>query len=140
KNIYSLGPILSFIIYVGLELITSNKSYVVVNIPTSISNIKRRGQDPISKMVEQACYLNKSKYRYKKNLIRNFQNRIDQVGLDYQERKLNLANSFKVSKSEKRPILVVDDLITTGVSLSESIKALEAKGNKVEGCVVIASN
>ena len=41
---------------------------------------------------------------------------------------------------EKKSIFVVDDLITTGVSLSESIKALEAKGNTVQGCVVIACN
>ena len=140
KKIYSLGPIFSFIIYVGLELMTQNNSYAVVNIPTSPSNIEKRGEDPISRMVEQACLLNRSKYRYRRNLIQSSQNRQDQVGLDFKQRKLNLTNSFKVTKIEKKSIFVVDDLITTGVSLSESIKALEAKGNTVQGCVVIACN
>ena len=140
KQIFSLGPLLSFIVFVGLELITQNDSYAVVNVPTSAPNIKRRGNDPIAKMVEHACLLNKTKYRYKTNLIKNYQNRLDQVGLDYKQRKLNLANSFKVTKVEKRSIILVDDLITTGVSLSESIKTLEDKGNTVQGCVVIASN
>jgi predicted amidophosphoribosyltransferase len=140
KQIYSLGPLFSFITFIGLEILTQNDSYVVVNVPTSSINIKRRGNDPIAKMVEQACFFNKSKYQYRNNLITNYQNRLDQVGLDYKQRKLNLANSFKVTKIEKRPIILVDDLITTGVSLSESIKALESKGNTVQGCVVIASN
>ncbi len=140
KKIYSLRPIFSFIIYVGLELLAQNNSYAVVNIPTSLLNIEKRGEDPISKMVEQACSLNKYKYRYKRNLIKNSQKRLDQVGLDFNQRKLNLADSFKVTKAEKRPIFIVDDLITTGVSLSETINALEAKGNTVHGCIVIASN
>lgn len=140
KKIYSLGSIFSFIIYAGLEIMSQNDSYAVVNVPTSPLNIKKRGSDPISQMAQQACLLNKKKYHFKQNLIKNFQSRKDQVGLNFEDRKLNLANSFRVSRREKRPIFVIDDLITTGASISESIKSLEAKGNTVEGCVVIACN
>ncbi|MEY3496652.1 MAG: hypothetical protein RJA80_875 [Actinomycetota bacterium] len=140
KNIYSLGSLFSFIIFAGLEILSQNYTYAVVNVPTSPLNIKKRGSDPISQMTQQACLLNKKKYHFKENLIKNVQNRKDQVGLSFEDRKLNIANSFKVSKKEKRPIFVIDDLITTGASISESIKSLEAKGNTVQGCVVIACN
>jgi len=140
KQIYSLGPLFSFIIFVGLEIMSQDHSYAVVNVPTSHANIKKRGGDPIAKVVEQACLFNKGKYRYKRNLLKNRIQRSDQVGLDFKQRKLNLANSFKATKFANQPIFLVDDLITTGVSLTEAINALEAKGNSVQGCVVIASN
>lgn len=139
KKIKSLGPILSFITFIGLELLAKNQIHTVVNIPTSWVNIKKRDGDPIAKMVENACLLNKSNFKYQKNLIQNRQSRIDQVGLNFRERKLNLENSFKAGSSKRWPILLVDDLVTTGTSLSEAIRVLESKGNFITGCVVIAS-
>ncbi len=139
KQVRTIGPILSFIIFIGLELMANKGANTVVNVPTSFLNIKKRGGDPISEMVKDACSFNKSKYVYKKNLLRNSQSRVDQVGLDFDARRLNLQNSFKATSLEKRPILLVDDLITTGLSLTEAIRALESKGNFVTGCVVIAS-
>jgi predicted amidophosphoribosyltransferase len=67
----------------------------------------------------------------------------DQSQLDAQARTHNIAGAFCVSlKSSKsatlgntQPLIIVDDLITTGATLAEAIRALRIAGYAVIGAV-----
>ncbi len=54
-----------------------------------------------------------------------------QTGLDKNERKKNLADAFRVgdgSLVRRKKILLVDDVHTTGTTLSEAARVLKAAG------------
>jgi orotate phosphoribosyltransferase-like protein len=53
---------------------------------------------------------------------------------------LNTESAFKANFAEIKPVIIVDDLITTGSSITQSIFALRAKKIKIKACVILASN
>lgn len=57
----------------------------------------------------------------------------DQAGLDHLERACNMTGSMLVKGSQVgpmagRPVLLVDDIVTTGNTLAEAARALHAVG------------
>ena len=72
-----------------------------------------------------------------KRVARRLASGSDQEGLTRQERAENLHSSM-----EARPMnasaLVVDDVVTTGASLRETIRCLRAAGVPVVGAAVVA--
>ncbi|MCI0530453.1 MAG: hypothetical protein L0Y74_00660 [candidate division Zixibacteria bacterium] len=69
-----------------------------------------------------------------RNLIRR-RNTKDQTRLDAAQRKNNVSNAFKVIAKyeiQGKNILLVDDVITTGATLSECARVLKESG---AGCV-----
>jgi orotate phosphoribosyltransferase len=53
---------------------------------------------------------------------------------------LNTENAFKANFAEIKPVIIVDDLITTGTSITQSIFALRAKKINIKACVILAAN
>jgi predicted amidophosphoribosyltransferase len=70
----------------------------------------------------------------------NNKNRKDQAALNFKQRKINMQDAFKAINFESKPVLIVDDLTTTGASLLSSIFAMEKRMIKVEACVVLFSS
>ena len=128
--------ILSF----GLKHFSKHKNMKVVNVPSSAKAIQKRGLDPISLMTETACLLAGKRFIYEKRLLINCRERQDQAGLNFQQRKLNTESAFKANFAEIKPVIIVDDLLTTGSSITQSIFALRAKKIKIKACVILASN
>ena len=63
-----------------------------------------------------------------------------QVGLDYEERKINMKNAFRAENStcNNKSILLIDDIVTTGSTLNESAKALKLAGAQKVFCFTVA--
>jgi predicted amidophosphoribosyltransferase len=139
-NLTVLERPFSLIIAVGLKYFSNRKRMNVVNVPTSLENINKRGKDPVANMTATACKAAGQRFYFNPDLLSNKKQRKDQSKLSFPERKLNLNNAFESRIKVKEPIILVDDLITTGQSLLECIKSLQEKGNTVNSCVVIAAN
>lgn len=60
----------------------------------------------------------------------------DQTGLNRDERHSNLAGALRVRRGPGLAV-VVDDLVTTGASLTEAVRALHASGAPVLGAAVV---
>ncbi|MEY2778670.1 MAG: hypothetical protein RL008_766 [Actinomycetota bacterium] len=129
------AQILSF----GLKYFSKHKNVKVVNVPSSAKAIQRRGLDPISLMTEEACAISGKRFKYDKDLLVSNKHRKDQADLNFEERKLNMQNAFKAGHYEQKPVLIIDDLTTTGSSLFSSITALQDCNIRVEACVVLVS-
>jgi predicted amidophosphoribosyltransferase len=80
------------------------------------------------------------RFIYEKRLLVNQRERKDQASLNFQQRKLNTENAFKANFAETKPVIIVDDLITTGTSITQSILALRAKKINIKACVILAAN
>lgn len=63
----------------------------------------------------------------------------DQSGLGIMARAANLHGAFVADAAPCDPVVVVDDLVTTGASLAEATRALRAVGAQVIGCAVVAA-
>jgi ComF family protein len=130
----------SRVISVGLRYFSKHQQVKVVNVPSTNKALQKRGFDPISLMTETACLLAGKRFIYENRLLVNRRERNDQASLNFQQRTLNMESAFKASFAEIKPVIIVDDLITTGSSITQSIFALRAKRIKVKACVILASN
>lgn len=64
----------------------------------------------------------------------------DQAGLDRIQRLTNLAGAFRaVGAHASGPVVVVDDIVTTGATLAEAVRACQVDGWHVLGGAVVAA-
>jgi predicted amidophosphoribosyltransferase len=64
----------------------------------------------------------------------------DQAGLDRIQRLVNLSGAFRATGEEPGgPVVVVDDIVTTGATLTEAVRACDAGGRHVIGAAVVAA-
>ena len=140
EGVSNLVQPFSKILSVGLKFFSKHQQVKVVNVPSTTKAILKRGNDPISLMTESACLMAGKRFIYEKRLLVNERERKDQASLNFQQRKLNTENAFKANFAEIKPVIIVDDLITTGTSITQSIFALRAKKINIRACVILAAN
>jgi predicted amidophosphoribosyltransferase len=140
EGVSNLVQPFSKILSVGLKFFSKHQQVKVVNVPSTTKAILKRGNDPISLMTESACLMAGKRFIYEKRLLVNERERKDQASLNFQQRKLNTENAFKANFAEIKPVIIVDDLITTGTSITQSIFALRAKKINIKACVILAAN
>ena len=109
----------------------------IVPIPTSEKPYRKRGLDPILELAKQIC---REARRADENLIcksiLEVRRKVrDQTGLNNLERLSNLAGAFQVKSDlkESPPIIVIDDVVATGSTLREAVRALKERNLTVIG-------
>ena len=100
-------------------------------VPLAKKRMKSRGYNQaevIARELSRLCQV-----PYKELLERRKETRV-QKGLGEQLRKVNMAGAFEVKCCEEEPkrICVVDDIYTTGSTLSECIRTLQARWPEAE--------
>jgi len=140
EGVSNLVQPFSEMISVGLKYFSKHQQVKVVNVPSTNKALQKRGFDPISLMTETACLMAGKRFIYENRLLINRRERKDQASLNFQQRKLNTENAFKANFAEIKPVIIVDDLLTTGSSITQSIFALRAKHIDIKACVILTSN
>jgi ComF family protein len=140
EGVSNLVQPFSKMISVGLKYFSKHQQVKVVNVPSTNKALQKRGFDPISLMTETACLMAGKRFIYENRLLVNQRERKDQASLNFQQRKLNMENAFTANFAEIKPVIIVDDLLTTGSSITQSIFALRAKHIDIKACVILASN
>jgi len=106
----------------------------LVGLPSSPIATRRRGFVPAELLADRLA--RRRGVRSSHALI--FAKKIaDQSGLSRAEREANLIGSM-LSKQVVGPVWLVDDVVTTGASMREAVRAMEVAGNQVTGFVTIA--
>lgn len=104
----------------------------LVPVPTSRASFRRRGFH-LAELVARRASLPVLR------LLRPVRATADQRGLDLDARRRNVAGSLAARSAAARRVIVLDDVITTGATLAEAVRALRAGGAEVVGAVTIAA-
>ncbi len=64
---------------------------------------------------------------------------LDQAGLTSRGRATNLHGALVARRGPMGPVLLVDDIVTTGATLAEAARALAAAGHLVVGAAIVAA-
>jgi ComF family protein len=116
-------------------------SIVLVPIPSAASTVRHRGFDATASMARVASRRLPGPYPVTvRSALTQGRLVADQVGLGAVARQENLAGAFRL----RRPIstgaaVLVDDLVTTGSSLTEAARVLRAAGITVLGAATVAA-
>jgi predicted amidophosphoribosyltransferase len=109
----------------------------VVPAPTRRSAARRRGGDPVARMARAATAdlpgVHVTQALRMRAMVR------DSVGLSGADRQRNIAGRVKIIKPVSGGVLVVDDIVTTGATASESVRILGIAGAQVTGVLAIAN-
>lgn len=112
----------------------------LVPIPSSPSNLKRRGFSH-TELLAKKLSLGLDSVRVA-HLLRSVRPRVDQVGLSFPEREQNLIGAFKADlrlfREELGPVVLIDDVFTSGATLSQAWQCLGDLGVVVAGFCVFA--
>lgn len=105
---------------------------VLVPIPTSRAAYRRRGYRVVE-LVAQRAGLRTAR------LLVTARATADQRGLDRDARRRNVAHALGARDAAGLRVLVIDDVVTTGATLEEAVRALRAGGAEVVGAATIAA-
>lgn len=107
---------------------------VLVGLPSTAAATRKRGFVPAELFADRLA--RRRSLRSAHALV--FSRKIaDQALLTREQRSANLAGSM-LAKPLSGPVILVDDVITTGASMREAARAMAAAGNQVCGFITIA--
>jgi predicted amidophosphoribosyltransferase len=110
---------------------------LLVPVPSSRSAARQRGGDHLQRLVAEVAPQNGLEVL---PVLRLPGRSRDSAGLSATQRSANLAHRMRATPAgSDRPVLIVDDIVTTGATLTEASRALQAAGWQVCGAAVIAA-
>ncbi len=116
----------------SVALSVTDPTTELVGIPTSRSSYRRRGYDPVRLLVRGAGLASA-------RLLRHTRKTAHQKALDREGRSANLVGSLAaVRPLYGRRFIVIDDVMTTGATLTEAIRAIREAGGEVVIAVTLA--
>ena len=109
----------------------------IVPAPTRRSAARRRGGDPITRIAlaatKQAPGLRVARALRMRGAVR------DSVGLSGADRQRNIVGHVKLIEPVAGAVLLVDDIVTTGATASESVRVLHTAGAHVAAVLAIGN-
>lgn len=104
--------------------------YVCLVPPSTNKAFRKRGFNPSYELAKFAGFK-------VSGAIRRVKQTDYQQGLDYQTRQINIDNAFRVNRGGS--YFLFDDVITTGATTREMIRAVEKAGGEVRGIFALCS-
>lgn len=105
----------------------------IVLAPSSLEGRRRRGYAPVALLVRSTGLRPSA-------VLRRRRSTADQIGLRASEREANMEGSLQARRTlTGRRFVVVDDVITSGATLAECVRALREAGGAVAACATLAA-
>jgi len=115
------------------EFLDTHPEAVLVPVPTSSSAFRRRGYRVPELLMRRAGLV-------PTRLLVQSRRTDDQRALDLEQRRRNVAGSMRVRHARgASEAILFDDVVTTGATLDEGVRALQGAGIRVLGTVALAA-
>ncbi len=119
-----------------------SKNLIIVPIPLHEQKLKIRGFNQAEIIAKGFCQI--TRYPLKANGLKRVKNTEALFGLNLQERQKEIKEALILGKDFQQklpnyPVLLLDDIYTTGTTVKEAKKVLEKHNIKVIGVVALAS-
>ncbi|HOA89675.1 MAG TPA: phosphoribosyltransferase family protein [Propioniciclava tarda] len=113
----------------------------LVPVPSAPAVVRQRGEDVTLRLAREAsaALVRVGCDATVERALRQTRGVQDQAGLDVAGRRRNLAGSMVALSGRSVPVVVVDDISTTGATLEEGVRAMVAGGRHVIGTAVVAA-
>jgi ComF family protein len=123
------------------EGIAAGAAVILVPVPSAARAVRERGYDATTALARTAARRLGPRYRAAvATVLVQVAGVRDQSGLDARARQANLAGAFRLrGRLPDRPVVLVDDLVTTGSSLTEAARVLRRSGASVVGAATVAA-
>ena len=113
---------------------------VLVPAPSRRRAARRRGGDPVVRLCRAASAASAPEVVSVARMLEVDGDVRDSVGLSAAQRAENLAGRIGVrARAPRGPVVLVDDVLTTGTTAAESVAALRRAGVGVDAVVVIGA-
>lgn len=103
----------------------------LVPAPTRLLAARRRGGDPVTRLARATG-------RPVRTALRSKAFTRDSVGLSVADRQRNVADRIKLVEVPAGPVVLVDDIVTTGATATESVRVLQTAGVPVVAVLTLA--
>jgi ComF family protein len=119
-----------------------NRRLIVVPIPLHPTKQKKRGYNQAALIAESFCQT--TGLKLKQNGLARVRDTEAQFGLSASKREKNLAEAFALGKEFSQcrpdvPVLLIDDIYTTGATAKSAVEVLHQCGIAVEGLAAVAT-
>ena len=104
----------------------------LVPVPSSKASQRRRGRSFVVDLVSQ---ISERTGIPMNNCLQLSRRVLDQSGLHRDERATNLAGAFALNSPARGELILVDDVVTTGATLREAVRAVNSQGFQAVGSV-----
>ncbi|QKJ19991.1 ComF family protein [Microbacterium hominis] len=111
---------------------TAGAGAVVVPIPTTRAAFRRRGYRVVD-LIARRAELPTAR------LLAHVRAPADQRGLGRDDRRRNVAGTLRARDAAGLRVIVIDDVVTTGATLAEAVRALRAAGAEVVSAAAVAA-
>jgi ComF family protein len=129
----------------GIDLLGIEPGDVWVPVPLHPLRLAERGYNQAALLARELSRVQRAPFDARR--LRRLRHTEQQAKRDRHARLENVADAFQARKrtragdraTEPRRIVLVDDVVTTGATLSACIQALRRAGDEVVGCVAVAA-
>nr|NLI50476.1 ComF family protein [Propionibacterium sp.] len=135
------GPLGEALAWAVAGVLAGSGPVALAPVPSSPATVRERGDDVTWRLARVAAQ------RLRRAGVAASAERLlvqaravrDQSGLDAAARERNLAGSLRAVARAGPPVVVVDDIATSGATLREAVRAVGASGRVVLGAAVVAA-
>ncbi len=120
---------------------TRARAVTLVPVPSAAAAVRRRGFDATWRMARLAARRLRVRHPVvARQLLEQRRGVLDQAGLDAGQRAANIGHGFRLrTRSDAVLVVLVDDVVTTGASLTEAARVLGRAGIAVLGAATVAA-
>lgn len=121
--------------------VRAGSGVVLVPVPSAAAAVRTRGYDATWTLARLAARRLRSRHPVgAQRLLEQRRGVLDQAGLDAAQRAANIGHGFRLRRSGSRAwVVLVDDVVTTGASLTEAARVLREAGVPVLGAATVAA-